>query len=122
MAGCSSSFYPRPADTTAKKHWAVEVDSSLLALSADEARVQYPSGTSKTFRGLGGNMDEIGGPLPMFVPEIIGRFGLTERLEVAAMVGPLRLAAETRFGLFAERRKEATATTECAETEQAEQS
>ncbi len=106
IAGCTSSFYPRPADTAPTKHWAVEVDSSLVAVSADEAFVADPSGTSKTFRGVGGNVDEIGGPLPMFVPEVIGRFGLTDRLEIAAMAGPLRLAGETRFGLFAERRQD----------------
>jgi len=78
---------------------------SLLALSADEARVRDPSGKTKTYRGAGGNLDEIGGAMPVFVPEVIGRFGLTERLEIAAITGPLRFAGEIRAGLLAERRK-----------------
>lgn len=45
--------------------------------------------------------------MPTIVPETIGRFGLTDRLEVAAIAGPLRLAGETRFGLLAERRQNA---------------
>jgi len=105
LSGCVSSLYPRPADTTPAKHWAVEVDSSLLAVSADEAQVRDPSGKTKTSRDAGGNIEEAGGPMPFFVPEVIGRFGLTERIEVAAIGGPLRFAGEVRAGLLAERRK-----------------
>ena len=98
-------MYPRPADTTPKHHWAVEAGMSLGAVSADEAHVRDPAGKTKTFWGAGGNIDEIGGPMPMFIPEITGRFGLTERFEIAAMAGPLRFAGETRFGILAQRRK-----------------
>lgn len=104
-AGCASSMYPRPADTTPAKHWAIEADLPLFAGSADQVRVHNPPGKAETQRGLGGNVDEVGGPMPIFVPEIIGRFGLSERWEVAAIVGPLRLAGETRWGIWAERRK-----------------
>ena len=78
---------------------------SLFALSADQARVSDPSGKTRTFRGAGGNLEEVGGAMPPFVPEIVGRFGLTERIEVAAITGPLRLAGEMRAGILAERRK-----------------
>lgn len=77
---------------------------SLFALGADEAQVRDPSGKTKNFRGAGGNLDEVGGAMPPLVPEIVGRFGLTERFEIAAITGPLRLAAEMRAGLLAERR------------------
>lgn len=97
-------MYPRPGDTTPTRHWAVEVDATLGAAGADEAHVTDPEGKTKTHRGAGGNLDETGGALPFFIPEVIGRFGLTERLEIAAIVGPMRLAGETRFGLLAERR------------------
>lgn len=105
LAGCASSFYPRPADTAPAKHWALEVNTSLFALSADEARVAAPSGKTKTFVGAGGNLEEAGGAMPFFVPEITGRFGVTERWEVAAITSPLRLAGEMRFGILAERRQ-----------------
>lgn len=83
----------------------MEVDLSLGAVSADEAKVQDPSGKTKTLRGAGGNIDEQGGAMPLFVPEITGRFGVTERWEVAAITGPFRIAGEMRLGLLAERRK-----------------
>ncbi len=104
--GCASSIYPRPADTAPTKQWAVEADLSLLAISADEARVRSPEGKTETQRGVGGNIDEVGGPMPTFVPEITGRLGLSERWEIAAIAGPLRLAGETRWGILAERRND----------------
>jgi hypothetical protein len=105
LSACTSSIYPRPADTTPAKHWSVEVDMSLFALSADEAGVLGPSGEKSTFRGVGGNLEEAGGPMPTFVPEVAGRFGLSERWEIAAIAGPMRFAGETRVGLLAERRR-----------------
>ncbi|MBK9264594.1 MAG: hypothetical protein IPM54_33010 [Polyangiaceae bacterium] len=107
LTACTSSVYPRPADTAPAKRFAVEANASLLALSANEARVLDPAGKESTFRGAGGNVEEAGGPMPTFIPEVTGRFGLTERLEVAAIASPLRLAGETRFGLLAERRRDA---------------
>lgn len=104
--GCASSAYPRPADTAPAKHWSIEVDATLGALAADEVRVIDPSGNGKIQRGAGGNIDEVGGPMPTFVPEVTGRFGLTEHWEIAAMASPLRLAAETRIGILAERRRD----------------
>jgi hypothetical protein len=103
--GCASSAYPRPADTAPARHWAIEVDSTFGALAANEARVVEPSGKTRNQIGAGGNIEETGGALPFFIPEITGRFGLTERWEIAAIAGPLRLAAETRFGILAERRQ-----------------
>lgn len=84
----------------------MEVDATFGALAADEAQVVDPAGNTKTLRGAGGNIDEVGGPLPTFIPEFTGRLGLTEHWEVAATAGPLRLAGETRIGILAERRRD----------------
>lgn len=107
LAACESSLMPRTADTAPPKKWGVDVNMNLFALAASEAHVREPTGRERTFRGAGGSVDETGGAMAPIFPEIVGRWGLTERVEVAAIAGPLRFAAETRLGLLAERRGDA---------------
>lgn len=103
LTSCASPLYPRPADTPPSGRWSVDGATTLMAVGADQAQVRDPTGNVRRFRGLGGNFEEAGGAMPLFVPELAGRIGVTHALEAGAIVGPFRLAAEARIGLLAER-------------------